>query len=437
MLQWSPVVEHEIIQLTPLDNAIETMEVANNSIRDLIQEFKVKKDAQVNKLSMKIKGIIDAEVNGGTAMYERAFINDQYEEAHPEDMEKIDRLKDLMATQIPLLSIGLQIHDFKKPESLTMFHEQLENMFQQMKKKVEEKYGTRPSEFAFNTKQEVRSSDEIELRSGGGPQNDQHQNPSSSASSSAMPKISINTFDDSRESYQSQSSFDGTPMSRAKGFGASVFGGIASRKSNLGHNLNRNDESRASVNSNASMQNNHHHHHGGGGSNSHHNRSVDTLNSLDDATTMIITDTIRHTSTNNSSTGTTRQNSRPSSGSHQQYFLNSTSTPNHSRSPSMTSNSNRDSMISNASNSSNVDCNTPPSLPPKRDLYSSSNNGADTFSLTNFGCDTSSNNSGSQEEIYTLRKLTKKKGPPPPPPIIDETEVTPTPPRKPALRPPT
>ena len=50
----------------------------------------------------------DAEVNGGTAMYERAFINDQYEEAHPEDMEKIDRLKDLMATQIPLLNIGLQ-----------------------------------------------------------------------------------------------------------------------------------------------------------------------------------------------------------------------------------------------------------------------------------------------------------------------------------------
>ena len=102
----------------------------------------------------------------------------------------------------------------------------------------------------------------------------------------------------------------------------------------------------------------------------------------------------------------------------------------HSRSPSMTSNSNRDSMISNASNSSNVD--TPPSLPPKRD-YS---NGADTISMTNFG-DTSSNNSGSQEEIYTFRKLTKKKGPPPPPPIINETEVTPTPPRKPALRPPT
>ena len=71
----------------------------------------------------------------------------------------------------------------------------------------------------------------------------------------------------------------------------------------------------------------------------------------------------------------------------------------HSRSPSMTSNSNRDSMISNASNSSNVD--VPPSLPPKRDMYS--NGGADTFSLTNFG-DTSSNNSGSQEEIYNLRK---------------------------------
>ena len=109
------------------------MEVANNGIRNLIQEFKAKTNAQINPLSMKLKGTIgkiikiyyyfhgnfslifilflfpaEAEVNGGTAMYERAFINDQYEEAHPEDMEKIDRLKDLMATQIPLLSIGLQ-----------------------------------------------------------------------------------------------------------------------------------------------------------------------------------------------------------------------------------------------------------------------------------------------------------------------------------------
>ena len=145
-----------------------------------------------------------------------------------------------------------------------MFHEQLENMFQQMKKKVEEKYGTRPYEFAINTKQERTTSDqEIELR-GGSHQNDSHhQNTSSGGTSvSAMPKISVNTFDNNndnatRETYHSQNSVDGTPMSRAKGFGASVFGGIARRKSNLGHNLNRNDESRASVNSNASMQNNH------------------------------------------------------------------------------------------------------------------------------------------------------------------------------------
>ena len=145
-----------------------------------------------------------------------------------------------------------------------MFHEQLENMFQQMKKKVEEKYGTRPYEFAINTKQERTISDqEIELR-GGSHQNDSHhQNTSSGGTSvSVMPKISVNTFDNNndnatRESYHSQNSVDGTPMSRAKGFGASVFGGIARRKSNLGHNLNRNDESRASVNSNASMQNNH------------------------------------------------------------------------------------------------------------------------------------------------------------------------------------
>ena len=72
MLQWSPVVEHEITQLTPLEVAIETMEVANNGIRSLIQEFKVKNNAQINPLSMKLKGTI-----GKTLFQKKRFMLDE------------------------------------------------------------------------------------------------------------------------------------------------------------------------------------------------------------------------------------------------------------------------------------------------------------------------------------------------------------------------
>ena len=176
---------------------------------------------------------------------------------------------------------------------------------------------------------------------------------------------------------------------------------INRRKSNLTP-LNRNDDNRASINSNNSINN-------------HQNKSMDTLNSIDDSpttSTIIVTD-MRQTYNHNSS--------RPSSGHH--YFL-TTSTPNRSRSPSMASN--RDSLISNEAL---LDC-TPPILPPKRE-YSN----GDNQSLTNF--EISSNHSGSREDLVTNRILIKKKPPPPPPPTINESEITPTPPRRPALKPPT
>jgi hypothetical protein len=84
-------------------------------------------------------------------MYERAFFSDEFRSSNPEQREQLVVLENLMAEQIPLLEIGIKIHDEKKPDELKPLHERLTLMFGQMKEHVESKYGQRSvgPEFKF------------------------------------------------------------------------------------------------------------------------------------------------------------------------------------------------------------------------------------------------------------------------------------------------
>lgn len=82
------------------------MELANKQLRDLIKEHRNNDRTSVNPLGMKIKGIVDAAVNGGSKLYEEAFLTQDYAEKNPNNIHFIEKLKDLFASQIPLLEIG-------------------------------------------------------------------------------------------------------------------------------------------------------------------------------------------------------------------------------------------------------------------------------------------------------------------------------------------
>merc|ERR1719270_1407340 len=94
-------------------------------------------------LSLKLNGIIDAAVMGGIAMYEKAFFSDEFRLAHPEEREKLVMLENLIAEQIPLLELGMRLHERKRSEDLKPLHDRLQVMFSQMKDHVEHKYGAR------------------------------------------------------------------------------------------------------------------------------------------------------------------------------------------------------------------------------------------------------------------------------------------------------
>uniref|UniRef100_H2Y985 Dedicator of cytokinesis 2 n=1 Tax=Ciona savignyi TaxID=51511 RepID=H2Y985_CIOSA len=145
ILRWFEV-EHTIRrEISPLENAVETMRTANHDIRQMVLKYHKNPDAPINPLSMKLNGVVDPRVMGGylTYPYFQAFFNETYMKNNPNDLEKIEVLKDLIALQIPLLCEGVRLHGEVAPPALQPFHQNMNSSLQDLKAGVEEKYGAR------------------------------------------------------------------------------------------------------------------------------------------------------------------------------------------------------------------------------------------------------------------------------------------------------
>ncbi|XP_078717845.1 dedicator of cytokinesis protein 1-like isoform X3 [Lampetra fluviatilis] len=143
ILRWFEVIETSKVEISPLENAIETMNKTNEKILNLVNQHQNDGSLPINPLSMLLNGIVDPAVMGGFSNYEKAFFTEKYEREHPEDEEKINKLKDLIAWQIPMLGAGIKIHGDKVSEALRPFHERMEGCFRQLREKVERQYGQR------------------------------------------------------------------------------------------------------------------------------------------------------------------------------------------------------------------------------------------------------------------------------------------------------
>uniref|UniRef100_A0A673HND7 Dedicator of cytokinesis protein 5-like n=1 Tax=Sinocyclocheilus rhinocerous TaxID=307959 RepID=A0A673HND7_9TELE len=123
-------------EISPLDNAIETMELANEKLSNLVQQQACDRSLPVHPLSMMLNGIVDPAVMGGFSNYEKAFFTEAYIKKNPDHLERIEVLKHLIALQVPLLDEGIRIHGEKSTEQLKPLHNRLD-----LRAKVEKLYG--------------------------------------------------------------------------------------------------------------------------------------------------------------------------------------------------------------------------------------------------------------------------------------------------------
>ncbi|XP_073505608.1 dedicator of cytokinesis protein 2 isoform X2 [Phyllobates terribilis] len=143
ILRWFEVTSMSHTTISPVENAIETMSATNEKILMLINQYQRDENLPINPLSMCLNGIVDPAVMGGFAKYEKAFFTEEYTQEHPEDCDKLNKLKDLIAWQTPLLCAGIQIHEKRVTEDLRPFHDRMEECFRNLKMKVEKQYGVR------------------------------------------------------------------------------------------------------------------------------------------------------------------------------------------------------------------------------------------------------------------------------------------------------
>ncbi|XP_050420571.1 dedicator of cytokinesis protein 1 isoform X2 [Adelges cooleyi] len=150
ILRWFPVKHSKTYEISPLENAIETMQEANRELRELIIAHRNDSSLPVHPLSMKLTGMLDAAVMGGVTKYEKAFFTPEYFASHEEDEPLIQQLKDLVALQIPLLDIGVRVHCARADPNLTPLQLRLEDCFEKMKAHIEDKYGKRTCDIKFD-----------------------------------------------------------------------------------------------------------------------------------------------------------------------------------------------------------------------------------------------------------------------------------------------
>lgn len=60
------------VEISPLENAIETMQLTNDKLDSMVQQHLDDPSLPVNPLSMLLNGIVDPAVMGGFANYEKA-----------------------------------------------------------------------------------------------------------------------------------------------------------------------------------------------------------------------------------------------------------------------------------------------------------------------------------------------------------------------------
>ena len=433
MLQWFPLSkEPEVIKLCPLDAQIKAMEEANDILRDIVISHLNSPDLPLQPLTMKLNGIIDAAVAGGTANYDKAFLTDDYLETNPDHVEKLNKLKQQLANQIPLLEIALRIHDERKSDQMAPLHDRMAGMFKKMKADVESKFGqgecdldckrfsmmSKTSEQSSSSTPPVRDSveDYATLKN---PKISAHHVSNGNLGSrysgmnGSTNDVDLRTKSSTYLNIQGEHTKSAGYTDRVSNYMRIGMKSVGRRKSNVKDK----DISKLNTKFNPSTPSFEEHPSG--------TRTPNTLN-------------LPGFGGNNTS--------RPSSGQ----FMSSTP----SRSPS---NSNRGSMTSNEGSFYEQSLPQPPPVPPKN-LKGSFVGDDDTGSLVsveennfinhcqNLSLSKNASNSLSQEyivdsntsnNIVSTVKPTKKKAPPPPPPIIEyqnEAKTPPTPPKKPPIK---
>ncbi|XP_013109839.2 dedicator of cytokinesis protein 3 isoform X1 [Stomoxys calcitrans] len=138
ILRWFEVKHKSVQELTPVEFACETMHNVGKDIWDLIQQYRQDPKRNINPFSMRLQGVIDANVMGGISKYQEAFFTEQFlKSPHGQGQQaNVQRLKALILEKIQILDQALELHGQLAPPGVQPLHKRLLERFSQLKQSL-------------------------------------------------------------------------------------------------------------------------------------------------------------------------------------------------------------------------------------------------------------------------------------------------------------
>lgn len=137
-MRWFEVKQQSKQEITPVEFACETMNNVGKELWDLIVQYRSDPKRNINPFSMRLQGIIDANVMGGISKYQEAFFTEQFLKSPQGQGQQanVQKLKALILEQIQVLEQALELHGQLAPSGVQPLHNRLLERFSQLKQSL-------------------------------------------------------------------------------------------------------------------------------------------------------------------------------------------------------------------------------------------------------------------------------------------------------------
>lgn len=129
ILRWFEIKRQSVRELPPVEVACETMANTLKELEDLMNQYKLDNKRNLNPFTMRLKGTIDANVQGGIPKYQEAFFSDAYLNSPEGKDPNVQKLRSLIINIMQVLENALEQHGKLAPAEVQPLHKMLVERF--------------------------------------------------------------------------------------------------------------------------------------------------------------------------------------------------------------------------------------------------------------------------------------------------------------------
>lgn len=129
ILRWFEIKRQTVRELPPVEVACETMSNTLKELEDLMNQYKLDNKRNLNPFTMRLKGTIDANVQGGIPKYQEAFFSEAYLNSAEGKDPNVQKLRSLIVNIMQVLDSALEMHGKLAPAEVQPLHKMLVERF--------------------------------------------------------------------------------------------------------------------------------------------------------------------------------------------------------------------------------------------------------------------------------------------------------------------